>query len=131
MSLRMQFAWLLILALPVACIAWTVTHEEVFREPRQYCQRECVQARSFLRRKFFYLFTCEYCFSHYVAGAMLLITRFKLLYADWRGYLIALFALVWLANQYMSIYNRLRLDIKHEQVEIKADEQDVEQKKAA
>ena len=50
------------------------------------------------------------------------ITRFKLLYPDWRGYLVSFFALVWVANQYMSIYNRLRLDIKHEQVEIKADE---------
>lgn len=125
-SLSGQFAWLLLLALPVACIAWTVTHEEVFREPRQYCQRECERARTLFRRKFFYLFTCEYCFSHYVAGAMLLVTRFKMLYADWRGYLIALFALVWIANQYMSIYNRIRLDIKHEQVEIQADEQTVD-----
>ena len=55
-----------------------------------------------------------------------MVARFKLLYADWRGYLIAFFALVWVANQYMSIYNRLRLDIKHEQVEIKADEQKVD-----
>ena len=76
-----------------------------------------------VRRKFFYLFTCEYCFSHYVAAGVLLVARYKLLYPDWRGYLIAFFALVWIANQYMSIYNRLRLDIKHEQVEIKADEQ--------
>jgi hypothetical protein len=36
---------------------------------------------------------------------------------------------VWIANQYMSIYNRLRLDIKHEQVEIKADEQKVDSRK--
>lgn len=26
----LQFAWLLVLAIPVACVAWTVTHEEVF-----------------------------------------------------------------------------------------------------
>jgi hypothetical protein len=126
MGLGLQTAWLLILGIPVACIAWTVTHEEVFREPRQYCQRECTQARSLVRRKFFYLFTCEYCFSHYVAAGMLVVTRFKLLYVDWRGYLVAFFALVWAANQYMSIYNRLRLDIKHEQVEIKADEKKVD-----
>jgi hypothetical protein len=55
----------------------------------------------------------------------LIITRFKLLYIDWRGYLVALFALVWVANQYMSIYSRLRLDIKHEQVEIQAKQEDV------
>jgi hypothetical protein len=57
------------------------------------------------------------------------VVRFKLLYVDWRGYFIAFFALVWIANQYMSIYNRLRLDIKHEQVEIKADEQKVDSRK--
>jgi len=119
-----QFAWLLLLSIPVACIAWTITHEEVFREPRDYCQEQSKHARSRARRKFFYLFTCEYCLSHYVAALFLLITRFKLLYTDWRGYLVALFALVWVANQYMSIYNRLRLDIKHEQVQIRAQEKE-------
>src|SRR5258708_315702 len=129
MTLGLQLVWLLVLGLPVACVAWTVTHEEVFREPRQYCQKEGAQARSFVRRKFFYLFTCEYCFSPYVAAGALFITRYKLLYMDWRGYFVSFFALVWIANQYMSIYNRLRLDIKHEQVEIKADEQKVEKRK--
>ncbi len=131
MALGMQFAWLLILSIPVACIAWTVTHEEVFREPREYCQGECARAKSFFRRKFFYLFTCEYCFSHYVAALILVLARFRMLFEDWRGYVIAFFALVWMANQYMSIYNRLRLDIKHEQVEIKADEKKVDRLKAA
>ena len=131
MSLSLQFASLLLLAVPVACIAWTVTHEEVFREPRQYCQRECARAGSLFRRKFFYLFTCEYCFSHYVAAAVLLVAQYKLLYADWRGSFIAFFGLVWVANQYMSIYSRLRLDIKHEQVEIKAEEQRGDDRKAA
>lgn len=131
MALELQIAWLFVLAIPVACIAWTITHEEAFREPRQYCQRECTRAGSLMRRKFFYLFTCEYCFSHYVAGGILVITRYKLLFPDWRGYFVAFFSLVWLANQYMSIYNRLRLDIKHEQVEIKAEEQDVGERKAA
>jgi hypothetical protein len=129
MGLGLQIAWLLILGIPVACIAWTVTHEEIFREPRQYCQRECAESRSLFRRKFFYLFTCEYCFSHYVTAGMLFVVRYKLLYQDWRGYLVAFFALVWVANQYMSIYNRLRLDIKHEQVEIKAVEQKVGEEK--
>lgn len=119
------------LGIPVACIAWTITHEEVFREPRQYCQQESAGAQNIWRRKFFYLFTCEYCFSHYVSAGILLITRFKLLFPDWRGYLVAFFSLVWVANQYMSIYNRLRLDIKHEQVEIKADEKKVNYPKAA
>jgi hypothetical protein len=40
----------------------------------------------------------------------------------WRGYLVAWFALVWLANVYMSLFNRLRLDIKHENVSIAVDQ---------
>ena len=45
------------------------------------------------------------------------IARYQLIFTDWRGYLIAWLALVWIANQYMSIYNRLRLDIKSERLE--------------
>jgi hypothetical protein len=121
-GLGIQLAELMILAIPVACVAWTATHEEVFREPREYCQRQHRQARTFSRRKFFYVFTCEYCLSHYVAAGFLFISRFQLLYQGWRGYFVALFALVWVANQYMSVYNRLRLDIKHEHLEIQAEE---------
>jgi hypothetical protein len=131
MTLSMQIAYLFVLSIPVACVAWTVTHEEVLRESRQYCQEESSRARSLARRKFFYLFTCEYCFSHYVAAAILVITRYRLLFPGWRGYLVAFFALIWIANQYMSIYNRLRLDIKHEQVEIKADEVNADERKGS
>ena len=113
-----QFAVLLLLALPVACIAWTVTHEEVFREPREACKQKSEQAKSIVPRKFFYLFTCEYCFSHYVAVGVLFLARYQLLYSGWRGYLFSWFALVWVANIYMSAFNRLRLDIKHENVMI-------------
>lgn len=116
-ALRFQILELFLLAIPIACVAWTVTHEEVFREPRQYCVRRSQDCRRWYERKFFYLFTCEYCFSHYIAAAFLIITRFKLLFPDWRGYLIAFFSLVWIANQYMSVYNRLRLDIKTERLE--------------
>src|SRR5882762_2653015 len=131
MSMTIEIVWLFVLAIPIACLAWTVTHEEVLREPRQYCQEQSKHAPSPYMRKFYYLFTCEYCFSHYVTIFFLFITRFKLLYEDWRGYLLALFALVWIANQYMSVYNRLRLDIKSEQIEIKTREEDVQQRKAA
>jgi hypothetical protein len=121
-SLTHQTATLLLLALPVACVSWTVTHEEVFREPREYCRKKSERAPALPARKFFYLFTCEYCFSHYVAALALLIFRFKLLYAGWQGYLIAWFALVWMANVYTSLFNRLRLDIKHENVTIAVDQ---------
>jgi hypothetical protein len=121
-SAALQIIWLFVLAIPVACLSWTCTHEEVFRELREYCHTQAGISRSLFRRKFFYLFTCEYCFSHYVAIFFLLLTRFKLLCPDWRGYLIAFFALVWVANQYISIYNHLRLDIKQEKIEIAAKE---------
>jgi hypothetical protein len=108
-----------VLAIPIACLAWTVTHEEIFREPREFCVERSKTCRSLLERKFFYLFTCEYCFSHYIAILFLFITRFKLLFPSWRGYLLSWLALVWVANQYMSLYNRLRLDIKGEKIEHK------------
>jgi hypothetical protein len=117
---------LFILALPIASIAWTVTHEEVFREPREFCKVRSENCDKLLKRKFFYLFTCEYCFSHYVTAFFLLLTRFKLLYPDWRGYLISGFALVWVANLYMSIFARVRLDVKRERVEIAAQEKALE-----
>ncbi|OLE55665.1 MAG: hypothetical protein AUG51_01635 [Acidobacteria bacterium 13_1_20CM_3_53_8] len=125
MSLKLQIVWLFLLAIPIACVAWTVTHEEVFREPREFCARKSQTCRTLVERKFFYLFTCEYCFSHYVTIIFLIITRYKLLMTDWRGYLLAWLALVWVANQYMSIYNRLRLDIKSESVEIENKEKSV------
>ncbi len=129
MSIAQQVLTLFILAIPVSSIAWTITHEEIFREARDFCVRNSKTCRTIYERKFFYLFTCEYCFSHYVTAVFLLITRFKLLMPGWRGYLIAGFALVWVANIYMSIFARLRLDIKRERVEISAVEKVVEQKK--
>jgi hypothetical protein len=118
MNLSDQVAFLFLLALPVACVAWTVTHEEVFREPREFCKNRSESAPRLYTRKFFYLFTCEYCFSHYVALFFLCISHYKLLFGDWRGYLIGFFALVWIANIYMNIYSRIRLDIKRERTEI-------------
>ncbi len=125
MALFDQILILLILAVPVACIAWTVTHEEVFREPRDYFQRRSETEPDLWRRKFFYLFTCEYCFSHYVALFFVVVANFGLIFRDWRGYLIAWFALVWVANIYMSAFGRLRLDIKRERVEIAGKEEEV------
>ena len=109
---------LLILALPVAAIAWTVTHEELFRELRDYCAKRSDKCRTLPARKFFYLFTCEYCFSHYVSAGMLLMTRFTLLYDDWRGWFITWFALVWVANHLIGVFGRLRLGIRSERLEI-------------
>jgi hypothetical protein len=105
---------LLILSLVVASIAWTVTQEEIFREPREAFKKRSESSKSILARKFFYVWTCEYCFSHWVAIVVILITNFKLLMNDWRGYVIAFFVLPLVANFWMSIYRRLRVEIKHE-----------------
>lgn len=124
MSLSMQVVWLFVLAAPIACVAWTVTHEQVFAEFHDWCVDRSRQAGTLAARKFFYLFTCEYCFSHYVAAGAVWITGFRLLMDGWRGAFIAWFTLVWVANVYMSLFVRLRLDIKRERVEVEAEERE-------
>jgi len=119
MEMQHQLTWLFVLAIVVACVAWTVTHEEVFREPREYCVNRSKAGKSIASRKFFYLFTCEYCFSHYVTIVVVAVTQFKLLIDDWRGYIIAGFALVYIANAYMSLFLFLRQLIKKEKTEIR------------
>ncbi|MEO7394475.1 MAG: hypothetical protein ABIU11_05985 [Chitinophagaceae bacterium] len=122
MPLAIQITYLFLLAIPIACISWTVTHEEVFSETRDYCLKKSESSKTLLERKFFYLFTCEYCFSHYVTVAILIITKYHLLFTDWRGYLIAGFSLVWIANLYMNLFGRLRIVIKKDKIEIKEKE---------
>ena len=120
-----QLIWLFVLAAPVACIAWTVTHEELFGELHDWCVDRSLRCTTLYQRKFFYLFTCEYCFSHYVAAGAVWLTGFVLLVPGWRGALVGWFTLVWVANIYISLFGRLRLDIKRERVEITAEERAV------
>jgi hypothetical protein len=127
MELSTQIIWLFVLSLPVACIAWTVTHEEVFREPREFCVRCSKSSKTVIRRKFFYLFTCEYCFSHYVTVVFLAVTNFQLLIEGWRGFPIAGFAIVLVANFYMSLFALLRQAIKKEKTEIEVLQKETEQ----
>ena len=127
MTLDTQLIYLFVLAIPVACISWTVTHEEIFKEPRKFCELNSRRNKLFLLRKFFYMLTCEYCFSHYVTVLVLVITKFYLLYADWRGYVIAGFSIVWIANMYMSLFYLLRQGIKKEKVTIEEIEENNKQ----
>jgi hypothetical protein len=129
MPLSTQVAWLFLVAIPVACIAWTVTHEEVFREPREYCVKQSTDRKTLLGRKFFYLFTCEYCFSHYVTAFILILTGYQLLIADWRGYLLAGFAIVFVANLYMGLFALIKVDVKKERLEVKKEEEQINGKK--
>ena len=116
--LTVQVLVLLVLSGVVACIAWTVTHEEVFREPREFCVEKSKHSKSLLVRKFFYLFTCEYCFSHYVSAGVILAIGYRLLMPDWRGAIVAWFTLVWIANFQMSAFARIRLEVKLDRIEI-------------
>ncbi len=125
MSLGVQIIWLAVMALPVAAVSWTVTHEEVFRELHEFCVRKSKNSRTLIARKFFFLFTCEYCFSHYIVIIFLALTNFKMLLPDWRGFIISGFSLVWTANVYMSIYAHLRLDIKKERIDIETEEKEL------
>lgn len=127
-GLGQQLVWLFVLALPVATVAWTVTHEELFREARDWCKARSECSRRMPARKFFYVFTCEYCFSHYVAAGAVAVTGFRLLLADWRGAGIAWFALVAVANVYMSVFGRVRVDLKLERLDVADKELDVARK---
>jgi len=50
-----------------------------------------------------------------------------MLFTDWRGYLIAGFSLVWVANLYMNLYGLIRQNIKKEKTEIKVLEKETEE----
>jgi hypothetical protein len=112
-----SLVWLVILSLPVACVSWTITHEEVFRDPRQWLSERSRTCRHLWQRKLCYMLTCEYCLAHYLAAGFIALTGFQLLLSDWRGYLLSWLAAVAVANVYMSAYSRLRVEIHKEQAE--------------
>jgi hypothetical protein len=113
----------IVLAMPIAAITWAITHEELLREPREFCVQRSQTARTFGERKLFYMLTCEYCLSHWVTLAVVLITEFRLLYDDWRGYFVSAFTLVWLANHFMSIFGRLRLGVRSDRIDVSLKEE--------
>ena len=112
MEIEIQILWLFLLSIPIACVAWTVTHETIFKELRDYCTIKMERTNNIFVKKFFYLITCEYCFSHYITVFFLLLTDFKLLLDDWRGYIISGFSLVFISNFYMTLFGLLRQGIK-------------------
>ena len=68
-----------------------------------------------MKRKFFYVWTCEYCFSHWVAAVVVSLTGYRALYEDWRGWLAAVFLLVALANVAMTGYQIARANLRRYQ----------------
>jgi hypothetical protein len=127
MDLSTQVRDLFLIPLAIACVSWTVTHEEVFKELRHFCVKKSKYAKHVLTRKFYYLFTCEYCFSHYVTIFFLIVTGYHLLFDDWRGYLIAGFSLVWIANIYMSLFGFVRVGMKKEKIEADIKEKELKE----
>ena len=49
----------------------------------------------------------------------MLITGFNIFFDDWRGYLVAFFIIVMIANLYMSLFAYLRQSLKLEKIEAK------------
>jgi hypothetical protein len=107
-----------ILALPVSCVAWTVTHEELFREPREWLQRRSESSRTAFGRKFCFMWTCDYCFSHWVCVAAIAFTGFQMMLDDWRGYVIAWLAVTAISNLYLAVFAHLRVEISKERTEL-------------
>lgn len=111
-----QIFGMITLGLAVASVSWTFTQEEIFKEMREVCERRVANAQSIFERKFFYVFTCEYCFSHWVTLLFLIFSGFRILIDDFRGNVLAFFVIPWIANQFMSLYRRLRVEIKRENI---------------
>lgn len=102
-----------ILAVVVACVSWTVTKEEIFQWFRKWCDdlkknNKCKGWRGWTCDMVGYLPTCYYCLSHSVTVVVLLFCPTKLLLDDWRGYIVAFFVTVFIANIYLTGYNILR-----------------------
>ena len=120
-----QVGLLLLLALAIGCMSWTVTHEEVFREPREYCKRKSPGLPVAAATQVLLPVHLRVLLQPLCHAIVLFCTRFSLLYVGWRGYVLAEFALVFAANMYMGLYNRMRLTIKHENVSIEVEQQQV------
>jgi hypothetical protein len=82
MSLATQIVWLFVLAGPVACAAWTVTHEELFAELHAGVCGKAANDEASLRASSSTSSPARYCLSHYVAAVAIALTGFPV--ARWR-----------------------------------------------
>jgi hypothetical protein len=113
MGYESQIAFALILGIPVACITWTFTQEELFHEVRRFLgQYQIAPERRWWQKKLAYLPTCPFCSSHYVAAVFIALLHFRMLRDDWRGYCVSLFSLVLIANVYITVYHLLRAALR-------------------
>src|SRR5437868_5249614 len=84
MSLGTQVVWLFVMALAVASVAGTVTHEEVFRERREYGAKQGRKPPILPRRRSSYCLPCNSVFGPSVAAFFLRFPGTKFFFKTWR-----------------------------------------------
>lgn len=112
LELIYQLLAVVALALPVACVSWTFTKEEIFKELREWLCKKLKNRAGWICEKITYLITCHYCFSHWITALILIAYPVKLAAENWFGYITAGFAIVWVANFYLTMFNILRVFLK-------------------
>jgi hypothetical protein len=85
MSLGVQVVWLFVLSIPIACIAWTVTQEEMFRELRDFCRKRCENEPRLVAPQILLSVHLRVLLQPLSALFFLLMTRYRLLLDDRRG----------------------------------------------
>ena len=56
MLISEQIFWLILLSIVVASVAWTVTQEEIFSEPREYCADKSENCENYFYSANFFMF---------------------------------------------------------------------------
>lgn len=121
----------LLIAAMVAVFSWAATKEEIFKDLRtHYFEKWCKDQRlPYIIRKICYIPTCEYCFSFWFTVLVTILFRHKLNYDDYIGYhdcrsYILAHGVTWaIAVLYMSIYQLIRVDIRHAQAKADREKQ--------
>ena len=113
-TIHYQFIYLFIMALPIQTAFRGPLHVRKCSVNQEIIVRKNQNNANLFLRNFFIYLLAKYCFSHYIALLFLIITRYHLLYNNWRGYIVSFFALVWIANIYMSLFGLVRVGMKKE-----------------
>lgn len=106
---------LFVYAVVVAVLVRALTDEEIFKEPRAWLTAYYQEDRHpFLLRKLAYVPTCEFCCSFWVALVVVWLLGFRLALDDWRGFFVAVFAVMGLANLYLGLFSLLRVGLRRD-----------------
>ncbi len=111
-------SWLVLFpyAAVVAVLVRTLTTEAIFQEPRDWLERYAADpGHPLLWRKLSYMPTCDFCASFWVSLALVAgLFQYRLVFEDWRGYVVSVFTVMALANVYMAAFSLLRLDLRRD-----------------